>query len=84
MFGCWGSRAFLRCVRLSPLAHSLSLDASLGRDLLAVQNQTLAATAELAQLQAPRSLRALEDVYQHSLAEGFSFTAGVLGKPSVR
>ena len=48
-------RAVLGYVRLSPLAQSLSLEASLGRDLQAVQKQILADKASLAQLQAPHS-----------------------------
>ena len=41
LHGRWGSRAVLRDVRLSPVAMSLSLEASLGRDLPAVQKQIL-------------------------------------------
>ena len=47
LHGCWGPGAVRRCVRLSPLAPSLSLQASVGRELEALQNQILAAKAKL-------------------------------------
>ena len=59
-------RAVSRYVRLLPWAQSLSLEVSLGGDLQDLQKQILAAKAELAQLQAPRSLPELKHLHQHS------------------
>ena len=84
LHGRSGSRAVLRYVRLSPLAQSLSLVASLGKDLQAVQKQILAASASLAQLQAPCSFSEIQTHYQHPLGTQLSSAAGVLGRPSVR
>ena len=69
-------RAVLGDVRLSPLAQSLSLEASLGRDLQAVQKQILADKARLAQLQAPHSLPEIHTHYKHSLGTQLSSAAG--------
>ena len=51
-------------------------------DLQAVQKQQLAVKAELAQLQAPRSLPEHQDLYKRSLGERLSSTAGVWRTPS--
>ena len=50
-------------------------------DLQAVRKQQLAVKAELAQLQAPRSLPEHQDLYKHSLGERLSSTAGVWRPP---
>ena len=65
-------------------AHSLSLEVSLGGDLRAIQKQALAIKAELAQSEAPFSLRELQDVYQDSQGERLSSTTRVLAIPPVR
>ena len=48
------------------------------------QYRTLAAKAELAQLQAPRSLLERQTLYKHALGERLSSSSGVLGRPAVR
>ena len=76
----------MRYVRLTPLAQSLSLEASLGRDLQAVQKQTQAAKASLAQLQVQCSLPEIQTHHKHSLGSQLSSTAWceVLERPDGR
>ena len=59
-------------------------ESSLGRDLRAVHKRILAAKAEMAQLQSPRSLRELSRCVPALTGETLSSTAGVLERPSVR
>ena len=84
LHGRHGSRTVLRYIRFSPLAQFLSLDATLGRELHAVQKQILADKASLAQLQAPRSLPEIQTHYKHSVGTQLASAARVLGRPSVR
>ena len=56
----------------------VSMEASLGKDLQAVQKQILVAKAKFPQLQAPHSLPELQDLYQHPLGWRLSSTAGDL------
>ena len=86
LHGRWGSAAVLRYVRLSPLAASLALEASLGRDLRQVQTSILAAKARLASLtsvsqggmpHADTAQVTVDDVLGVSLTT----STGPLGKP---
>ena len=85
--GRWGSNAVLRYMRLSPLAGSLALEASLGRDLRAGKEAILTAKVELAKV-CPRGveLDSLQLRLDSALAPALdqSKCAGVLGKPCAR
>ena len=82
LHGRWGSDTVLRYVRLAPLAKSLALEASLGKDLSEVRSALLHAKAALADLAPHASDIPLED----SLAEALgplATPAPFLGKPTV-
>ena len=87
LHGRWGSSAVLRYVQLSPLAPSLSLEASLGRDLRQMQTAILAAKAKLVSLSAdtvhvPHD-ESLQEVFEDALGLSFDDQDGPLGKPLV-
>ena len=86
LHGRWGSGVVLRYVRLSPLAGSLALEASLGRDLKSVQGSILAAKAELARTgiqSLGKTSVALQAVCDKALGEDLASPAGALGIPEV-
>ena len=81
LHGRWGSAAVLRYVRLAPLKSSLSLEASLGKDLRQVQSDIVAAKAQLVQVSlSATSTPALEDV---TIPDALTSPAGALGAPEL-
>ena len=82
LHGRWGSDTVLRYVRLAPLAKSLALEVSLGKDLSNVRSALLQAKATLANLVPTASPIPIDD----SLAEALgplAKPAAFLGKPAV-
>ena len=82
LHGRWGSETVLRYVRLAPLAKSLALEASLGKDLSEVRSALLQAKATLADLAPHQSDIPLEDSLAEALGPLASPTT-FLGKPTV-
>ena len=74
-------------MQLSPLAPSLSLEASLGRDLKQMQSPMLAAKAKLVSLSADTGHvphdESLQQVFEKALGLSFEDQDGLLGKPLV-
>ena len=86
LHGRWGSSTVLRYVKLSPLASSLSMEASLGRDLRHVQSSILAAKAKLASLTVdshggvPKN-DTVQVTVDDVLGDALSNSSGPLGRP---
>ena len=70
-------------MRLAPLSGNLSIEASLGRDLKAVQSQIVNAKAELSKLRGATVVDDLQVALDDALGPQLSSCNGVLGKPSV-
>ena len=70
-------------MRLAPLSGNLSIEASLGRDLKAVQSEIVNAKAELSKLRGATVVDDLQLALDDSLGPQLSSCSGVLGKPSV-
>ena len=87
LHGRWGSSQVLRYVRLAPLASSLALEASLGRDLSQVRMAILDAKATLANLAPSTRLTDTDADLQQSLVETLGPTLSTpalfLGPPLV-
>ena len=82
LHGRWGSDTVLRYVRLAPLAKSLAIEVSLGKDLSNVRTALLQAKATLADLAPSSAIIPIDD----SLAEALgplAKPATFLGRPSV-
>ena len=82
LHGRWGSDTVLQYVRLAPLAKSLALEVSLGKDLSDVQTALLQAKATLSSLTPQASAIPLEDVLDTALGPSAK-PAAFLGKPTV-
>ena len=82
LHGRWGSDTVLRYVRLAPLAKSLELEVSLGKDLSDVRSAILQAKASLANLSPQGATIPIDDSLEEALgplAQPVTF----LGRPSV-
>ena len=82
LHGRWGSDTVLRYVRLAPLAKSMALEASLGKDLSDVRSALLHAKATLADLAPRQADIPLEDSFAEALGP-LAKPAASLGKPTV-
>ena len=80
LHGRWGSSTVLQYVRLAPLASSLALEASLGRDLTVVRAAILEAKATLASTEAAAPIP-LQDSLIAALGPTLGKPAKFLGRP---
>ena len=86
LHGRWGSNAVLRYVQLSPLSASLSIEASLGRDLKHMQAQILAAKAKLVSLAGEKEdpqESEMQELFEEALGFDAHSDSSVLGTPLV-
>ena len=82
LHGRWGSDTVLRYVRLAPLAKSLALEVSLGKDLSNVRTALLQAKATLADLTPSSASIPIDDSLADALGP-LASPATYLGRPSV-
>ena len=82
LHGRWGSDTVLRYVRLAPLAKTLALEASMGKDLSDVRAALLQAKATLADMTPLADAAPLDDKLAEALGP-LGKPAGFLGKPTV-
>jgi hypothetical protein len=84
--GRWGSAMVLRYVRLAPLAKSLALEASMGKDLSDVRSAILDAKATLAGLSTSSSsskVISLDETLAAALGPTLGASASYFGAPKV-
>ena len=84
--GRWGSATVLRYVRLAPLAKSLALEASLGKDLSEVRTAILDAKATLSKLSVSSTTVGQEDmdeILASALGPTLSAATSYLGAPKL-